>query len=76
MNNRWLPISLNLRIRALRVCQRLGLRPREVYYIGSNEVLPPPLEAEEESKLLRKLEDGDSGVKEFSSNVTFVLSYT
>ncbi|NLJ86649.1 MAG: RNA polymerase sporulation sigma factor SigE [Firmicutes bacterium] len=63
MNNRWLPISLNLRIRALRVCQRLGLRPREVYYIGSNEVLPPPLEAEEESKLLRKLEDGDSGVK-------------
>jgi len=63
VNNRWLPISLNLRIRALRVCQRLGLRPREVYYIGSNEVLPPPLEAEEESKLLRKLEDGDSGVK-------------
>lgn len=34
-----------------------------VYYVGSTEVLPPPLSSEEESILLQKLGQGDSGVK-------------
>jgi RNA polymerase sporulation-specific sigma factor len=58
-----LRISLFLRIMALRLCQRIGLEPPAVYYIGSNEVLPPPLEAEEESRLLQRLGQGDSAVK-------------
>lgn len=34
-----------------------------IYYVGSTEVLPPPLTGEEESRLIRKLEVGDSTVK-------------
>jgi RNA polymerase sporulation-specific sigma factor len=63
VKRRRLRISLSLRIMALRLCQRIGLQPRSVYYIGSNEVLPPPLEAEEESRLLQMLGQGDSAVK-------------
>ncbi|MDO5136494.1 MAG: RNA polymerase sporulation sigma factor SigE [Eubacteriales bacterium] len=31
-------------------------RPREIYYIGGNDILPPPLEGERESFLIGKLE--------------------
>jgi len=44
----------------------LALNPKEnsVYYIGGSEVLPAPLDAEEEAKLLALLGcDDDSGVK-------------
>ncbi|MGE5403520.1 MAG: RNA polymerase sporulation sigma factor SigE [Candidatus Saccharibacteria bacterium] len=34
-----------------------------IYYVGSTEVLPPPLTGEEESRLIRQLEVGDSAVK-------------
>ncbi|MGI6487694.1 MAG: RNA polymerase sporulation sigma factor SigE [Syntrophomonadaceae bacterium] len=34
-----------------------------VFYVGSTEVLPPPLAAEEESQLIIRLESGDMGVK-------------
>ncbi|ADI01587.1 MAG TPA: RNA polymerase sporulation sigma factor SigE [Syntrophothermus lipocalidus] len=34
-----------------------------VYYVGSTEILPPPLSSEEESTLLQRLEQGDNGVK-------------
>jgi len=36
---------------------------RYVYYVGSTEVLPPPLSADEESHLIRRLENGDLSVK-------------
>ena len=36
---------------------------RYVYYVGSTEVLPPPLSAEEEGHLIRRLESGDLSVK-------------
>mgnify|MGYP000854498967 FL=1 len=63
MKHRWIHLVLNLRLTVFHFCQRLGLRPARVYYIGSNEVLPPPLEAEEESQLLQRLGAGDGGVK-------------
>jgi len=36
---------------------------RYVYYVGSTEVLPPPLTTDEEIYLIRKLENGDMSVK-------------
>lgn len=35
----------------------------EIFYIGGNEILPPPLQANEEALLLNKLEIGDMSVK-------------
>jgi len=37
--------------------------PNSVFYVGSTEVLPPPLSAEEESLLIQRLEQGDVCVK-------------
>lgn len=36
---------------------------RHVYYVGSTEVLPPPLTGEEEVLLIRRLQNGDHNVK-------------
>ncbi len=35
----------------------------EIFYIGGNDILPPPLQAEEEATLLDNLERGDLAVK-------------
>ncbi len=35
----------------------------EIYYIGGNDILPPPLQAHEEAELLESLEAGDNSVK-------------
>ncbi|NLX63164.1 MAG: RNA polymerase sporulation sigma factor SigE [Clostridiaceae bacterium] len=35
----------------------------EIFYIGGNEILPPPLQANEEAMLLNRLEYGDMSVK-------------
>jgi len=35
----------------------------EIYYIGGNDILPPPLQADEEQALLDSLENGDLSVK-------------
>ncbi|NLE24466.1 MAG: RNA polymerase sporulation sigma factor SigE [Clostridiaceae bacterium] len=35
----------------------------EIFYIGGNEILPPPLQPNEEALLLSKLENGDMSVK-------------
>lgn len=37
--------------------------PGYIYYVGSTEVLPPPLSSEEESRLIKRLEQGDIYVK-------------
>ncbi len=54
--------SLKLRFRLITLLNRLGLAP-EVHYIGSNEVLPPPLSPEEEQGLLVRLQAGDLEVR-------------
>lgn len=51
------------RLCALRLLQRLGLIPTEIFYVGSSEVLPPPLSGDEESYLLERLSGGDMAVK-------------
>lgn len=47
---------------AFRVFQR-WLTPPPVLYIGSSEVLPPPLSAAEEADLMRRLQSGDGTVR-------------
>lgn len=37
--------------------------PDSIYYVGSSEALPPPLNTDEERLLLEKLEKGDKAVK-------------
>lgn len=61
-----LPVTRKFRLwiqlRLIKLLKRLGLTP-PIYYVGSSEVLPPPLSTEEESDLLTKLEAGDQSVK-------------
>lgn len=57
-------IWLRIRISLLRLLIRFNLLPRgKVFYVGSSEVLPPPLSHDEEMDLLNKLASGDSSVK-------------
>ena len=41
----------------------LGLEPREVFYVGGNVTLPPPLTREEEERALAALETGDDDAR-------------
>ncbi|NLY56468.1 MAG: RNA polymerase sporulation sigma factor SigE [Firmicutes bacterium] len=57
-------IWLRLRINLLRFLLRFDLLPKgKIFYVGSSEVLPPPLTQDEEKELLERLADGDSTVK-------------
>ena len=47
--------------------------PRGVYYVGSSEVLPPPLSPEEEADLIGRLEEGDRASRGPSSRGTCAL---
>ena len=38
--------------------------PGEIYYIGGNDILPPPLKGQEEQEALDALEDGDVPAKQ------------
>ncbi|MGC4375556.1 RNA polymerase sporulation sigma factor SigE [Fictibacillus sp. Mic-4] len=42
---------------------KLRIKSDEIYYIGGNEALPPPLTKEEEALLLEKLPTGDKAAK-------------
>ncbi|MTI70764.1 MAG: RNA polymerase sporulation sigma factor SigE [Firmicutes bacterium] len=56
-------IRLNLKLVYIKVIEKLGmLNKKEIFYIGGNEVLPPPLKSEEEAYLLKKLKT-DSSVR-------------
>ena len=55
-------ISLRIRLGIISLLHRLQLSPK-VYYVGSNEVLPPPLTSEEEQDLLIRLQAGDLMVR-------------
>jgi len=37
--------------------------PEDIYYIGGSDILPPPLEKEEETEALDRLRAGDEGVR-------------
>lgn len=56
-------LKLKLEIYWLKFLQRLGLYRSPIYYLGSSETLPPPLEDEEEYYLLEKLGNGEEDVK-------------
>lgn len=46
-----------------RFLMQIGFRGEEIYYIGGNEALPPPLSREEEEHLLERLPSGDTAVR-------------
>lgn len=54
--------KLKRRLNFIKLLHKLGLSP-QVHYVGSNEVLPPPLTREEEQALLVKLQAGDVMVR-------------
>lgn len=54
--------SLSFRLKCIRFLHRLGLTPK-IHFVGSNEVLPPPLSSEEELELLVRLQGGDLTVR-------------
>jgi len=54
---------LLFRLLIIRFLQKLGIKPAQIHYVGSSEVLPPPLTAAEEMELLTRLENGDASVK-------------
>lgn len=54
---------LELRLFYYRLRIKLGLKHKEVYYIGGSSALPPPLTREEEYQLLIKLPNGDKAAK-------------
>ncbi|MBO8126009.1 MAG: RNA polymerase sporulation sigma factor SigE [Firmicutes bacterium] len=55
---------LRFRIYLLNLLIKLKLVPKgRIFYVGSSEVLPPPLSPEEEKELLDRLAQGDSSVK-------------
>lgn len=55
-------VRLKLRLWIIKHLARIHIFP-PVYYVGSNEVLPPPLSAAEEASLLERLKRGDLTVK-------------
>ena len=55
-------MKLRIRLLFIRLLTKIKITP-PVHYVGSHEVLPPPLSADEESELLNKLRQGDMQVK-------------
>ena len=48
-----------------RLLTRLGLiKPGGIYYIGGNEVLPPPMKPDEESAALTALQNGEGWARD------------
>jgi RNA polymerase sporulation-specific sigma factor len=57
-------IKLYLKLKITALLLKLGLRKAdEIYYVGSTEVLPPPLSSDEEVFLMSRLQEGDGAVK-------------
>ena len=50
--------------RIQKLLARLGLKlPGKIMYIGGSDTLPPPLSRDEEAELIRRLDEGEEGVK-------------
>ena len=56
-------VKLKFRIYFIKVMEKLKLRKNPIYYLGSSETLPAPLEKDEESYLLDRLREGDESVR-------------
>ena len=54
---------IKLKVLFNRIFLRFRLFVRSVYYIGGNDVLPPPLSKKEEDDLVARLVTGDEGVR-------------
>lgn len=51
--------KIRLRLIWYRFLEKIGIKPKEIYYIGGKTALPPPLEKSEEKRLLERLPKGD-----------------
>src|SRR5690554_4197113 len=56
-------IKYRLEILFFKILKKTGFFRSPIYYLGSSEVLPPPLEDEEEYFLLERLGNGEEDVK-------------
>nr|WP_236639432.1 RNA polymerase sporulation sigma factor SigE [Pelosinus sp. UFO1] len=57
-------VKIVIKLKMIGILQWLGiLETDEVFYVGSTEVLPPPLSNDEEVFLLNRLQKGELGVK-------------
>lgn len=54
---------LKIKVLINRLLSKLKIFSKEVYYIGGNDALPPPLSKEEELELVQKLQDGDEKIR-------------
>lgn len=60
----WSIAKLYIKLKVTALLIKLGIRQvDEVYYVGSTEVLPPPLSSDEEVFLMSRLQKGDIAVK-------------
>jgi len=60
----WPKFKLLIKLYVIKILQRLKLlEPDEIFYVGSSEILPPPLTNDEELFLLNRLQKGDKAVK-------------
>jgi len=60
----WPKFKLLIKLYVINILQRLKLlEPDEIFYVGSSEILPPPLTNDEELFLLNRLQKGDKAVK-------------
>ena len=58
-------VCIKLRERIAALLARLGLvLPGKIMYIGGSDTLPAPLEREEESELIGRLEQGDGRARD------------
>ena len=60
----WPVIKLFCKLQIIKLFQHLNIiEPDGIYYVGSTEILPPPLSSDEEVFLLNRLQKGDKTVK-------------
>lgn len=58
-------LTQRLHIALFRLLHKGGLgAANDIHYVGGSDVLPPPLEAEEERKAIEALDDGDEDAKQ------------
>jgi RNA polymerase sporulation-specific sigma factor len=57
-------LKLRLKIKYVNLLEKLGIsKEHQIFYIGGNEALPPPLSVDEENYLIDRLDKRDYGVK-------------
>ncbi|MFC7061291.1 RNA polymerase sporulation sigma factor SigE [Halobacillus seohaensis] len=56
-------LSFKLKFWLYKIAIKLGIKQKEIYYIGGSEALPPPLSREEERDLLERLPKGDKAAR-------------